>query len=173
MKSCKSFTSLFVLVCMLFAGLSAPAFAQDLLTPDEEAGLLQLREEEKLARDIYIKMYALYGKRIFSNIIESEQRHMDAVKGLLDRYNLDDPAAGNDVGVFTSQEIQRLFDDLLARGIVSLAEAMEVGVDIEKLDIADLEKALSETTRRDITRVYENLLAGSYNHLEAFEDQLD
>lgn len=169
----KSVVCAALLVCVVCVGLSAPALAKDLLTEDEKAGLIQMREEEKLARDVYIKMYALYGKRIFSNIIESEQRHMDAVKVLLDRYALIDPASGNDVGVFTDPQIQNLYNELCAKGALSLVDALEVGVIIEELDIADLEKLLLETTKRDITRVYENLLAGSYNHLAAFESMLD
>jgi len=173
MKLVKSVVCVALLVSFVSVGLSAAALAQGVLTEDEKAGLLQMREEEKLARDVYIKMYALYGKRIFSNIIESEQRHMDAVKGLLDRYDLADPATGNDVGVFTDPHIQDLYNELYAKGTLSLKDALEVGVIIEKMDIADLEKLLAETTKRDITRVYENLLAGSYNHLAAFEDKLD
>jgi len=148
------------------------ALAQGVLTEAEKEGLLQMREEEKLARDVYLEMYALYGNTIFSNIIESEQRHMDAIKGLLDRYHLEDPAAVNGVGVFTDSHIQDLYDELYAKGTLSLNDALEVGVIIEELDIADLEELLNQTTKRDITRVYKNLLEGSYNHLAAFEDQL-
>jgi hypothetical protein len=173
MKPVKSIVFVALLVSFVSVGLSATALAQGVLTPAEEAGLLQMREEEKLARDVYLKMYALYGKTIFSNIIESEQRHMDAVKGLLDRYDLEDPAANNDPGVFTDQNIQGLYDKLCAKGILSLKDALEVGVIIEELDIADLGELLEQTNKRDIKRVYGNLLEGSSNHLAAFKDQLD
>ena len=169
MKLIKSVVCVALLVSFVCVGLSAASLAQGVLTEDEKAGLLQMREEEKLARDVYIKMYALYGKSIFSNIIESEQSHMDAVKGLLDRYVLEDPAASNDVGVFTDPDIQDLYNELCAKGTLSLNNALEVGVIIEKMDIADLEELLAETAKRDIIRVYENLLAGSYSHLAAFE----
>jgi hypothetical protein len=173
MKPVKSIVFVALLVSFVSVGLSATALAQGVLTPAEEAGLLQMREEEKLARDVYLKMYALYGKTIFSNIIESVQRHKDAVKGLLNRYDLEDLAANNDPGVFTDQDIQRLYDELCAQGTLSLKDALEVGVIIEELDIADLGELLEQTNKRDIRRVYENLLEGSSNHLAAFKDQLD
>ncbi len=47
-----------------------------------------------------------------------------------------------------------------------------MGVIIEETDIEDLEKALDLTVHRDIKRVYTNLMAGSYNHLAAFESKL-
>lgn len=145
-------------------GLAPPGTLNDA----EKAGLLQMREEEKLAHDVYLKMYEKYQKTIFSNIMVSEQRHMDAVKGLLDRYGLDDPAKGNGVGVFESDFLQALYNQLITAGMVSAVEAFKVGVRIEELDIADLTALRSETDKPDIQTVYTNLLNGSYNHLDAF-----
>jgi len=172
MKLVKSVVCVALLVSFVLVGLSTAAVAQGVLTTEEEAGLLQMREEEKLAHDIYYFMYGMYQKPIFSNIMASEQRHMDAVKGLLDRYLLPDPADGNGPGVFTDPDIQALYNDLFNRGSISLVEALKVGVDIENMDISDLETLISQTTKRDIIRVYENLLAGSESHLAAFKDQL-
>jgi len=143
------------------------------LSAAEEAGLLKMREEEKLAHDIYLKMYELYGMRIFSNIMVSEQRHMDAIKNLLDRYSLDDPAAGNEVGGFADVEIQEFYTKLLAKGQTSLMDALEVGVQIEELDIGDLKAVIKGTDNPDIETVYTNLFTGSLNHLNAFTYQLE
>jgi len=54
--------------------------------------LTYIREEEKLARDVYLYLYDMWGSSIFDNISVSEQAHMDAIKTLIDRYGLDDPA---------------------------------------------------------------------------------
>ena len=143
------------------------------LDSQEIADLLHMREEEKLARDVYLKMGEQYGVPIFDNIAQSEQRHMDAVKGLLDKYGLEDPVGDNPVGVFEDTDLQTLYDALIARGETSLAEAYQVGVDIELLDISDLEIAIAATDNADIQRVYSNLLAGSQNHLAAFTAELD
>jgi hypothetical protein len=147
--------------------------ANSTLDENEIEGLLQMREEEKLARDVYLKMYEKWGKRVFKNIVESEQRHMDAVLSLLKKYNLTDPAAENSVGEFENTTIQDLYDDLVAAGSVSLVEALRVGVDIEELDIEDLQNFLDNTDNPDIKTVYQNLLEGSLNHLSAFTFQLD
>jgi len=172
MNSVKSVVRVALLVSVVLVGVSTAAIAQSVLTSDEEAGLLQMREEEKLARDVYLKMEAIWGKRIFSNIMISEQTHMDAVKTLLERYRLADPAASNGPGVFTNPDIQSLYDKLEMEGSGSLVAAFGVGVAIEEMDIEDLNAFLKQTNRPDIKRVYENLLAGSENHLAAFEDQL-
>ena len=58
------------------------------LSADEKKGLLLMREEEKLARDVYMALYKQWRLPIFSNIAASEQRHMDAIRTLLDRYGL-------------------------------------------------------------------------------------
>ncbi len=64
---------------------------KDILTKEEAEDLLVLREEEKLARDVYLYSYDKYNTQIFSNISSSEQRHMDKILFLLTKYGLDDP----------------------------------------------------------------------------------
>jgi len=155
------------LLMVLMAGSTGMVCAAA-LTEEEADALLLMREEEKLARDVYLQLYNQYGLRIFSNIAKSEQTHMNAVKTLLDRYGLEDPAAGKGVGEFENAEIKLLHDQLLESGMISPANALQVGIDIEETDIDDLENALAITKRRDIRKVFTNLIQGSYNHLEAF-----
>jgi len=143
------------------------------LTDLEVQNILFMREEEKLARDVYLVMYDLWGADIFANISESEQRHMDAIKNLITRYGLEDPVADDVIGQFVDPDLQLLYDGLVKDGEASLEDALYVGVQIEETDIADLIQALTETDKRNITRVFQNLLNGSYNHLEAFNACLD
>jgi hypothetical protein len=139
------------------------------LTDQEIQGLQYMREEEKLARDVYLTLYEKWNNgNIFYNIAQSEQKHMDSIKKLLDKYGIDDPAEGNDVGVFTNQELQVLFNQLVAEGDQSLIDALTVGGKIEELDMIDLNKYIGLTDKSDIKQVYSNLLDGSENHLRAF-----
>lgn len=150
-------------------GLPATALAvPGTLSDEEAAALLFMREEEKLAHDVYVTLYDQWGLRVFSNIAASEQKHTDAVAALLAAYELEDPTVGNGVGEFTNPALQSLYDELIAQGSVSAAEALKVGVAIEELDIADLELRIAETDNADIKLLYSNLLAGSENHLRAF-----
>jgi hypothetical protein len=153
------------------AALSA-ARATGELDAAEIEGILYMREEEKLARDVYLALYEKWGIPIFQNIADSEATHMQAVKTLIDRYDLPDPAAGNDVGVFADQALQGLYDQLLAQGSGSLADALRVGAAIEEIDILDLERYLAQTDQADIQQVYQNLAKGSRNHLRAFVTNL-
>ena len=141
------------------------------LSATEKESLLYLREEEKLARDVYNAFYDRYGLRVFSNIAASEQAHMNAVLTLLNRYGLADPAA-TAPGVFNNADLQALYDDLIAQGNQSLTEALRAGVLIEETDIADLQDGLALTSHADLRAVYANLLRASQNHLRAFSRQL-
>jgi len=98
---------------------------------------------------------------------------MDAVKTLLDRYDLEDPAAGTVVGVFTNATLQELYEQLIDEGSQSLADALRVGATIEEIDILDLEERIAQTDNRDIELVYKNLMRGSRNHLRAFGSTLE
>lgn len=139
------------------------------LSQAEIDGIAFMREEEKLARDVYLKLKEKWGLQVFNNISASEQTHMDAVEMLTLRYDLDDPAAGNPVGVFVDEQLQALYDDLIAQGYRSMIEALKVGALIEETDIIDIQYQLDEyVDNRDIEMVYSNLLRGSRNHLRAF-----
>jgi hypothetical protein len=139
---------------------------------EEIDGLVFMVEEEKLARDVYEGLYEVWGELIFKNITRSEQTHMDALGRLLERYDIESPVA-DEAGVFANPELQTLYDDLMATGSQSLADALLVGAAIEEIDILDLEEYLAETEQWDIQRVYENLLRGSNNHLRAFVRELE
>jgi len=136
---------------------------------DEEiADLIFVREEEKLAHDVYNVLYDQYGLNIFANIANSELKHTDAIKLLLDRYGLDDPVGDNGPGEFTNEDLQTLYNDLIDSGSQSLTDALLVGLAIEEIDILDLEEAMARTELPAILKVYGNLLNGSHNHLRAF-----
>lgn len=153
-------------------GAGSGAVSAAPLTADEVYWLQYMREEEKLARDVYLALYATWKMPVLSNIAASEQRHMDAVRTLLTRYGVADPAAGNGPGVFDNEKIQTLYTSLMEKGVLSKKDALEVGVIIEVTDIEDLDLALAATSRTDIRNVYTNLRTGSYNHLDAFSSLL-
>ena len=146
--------------------------AKEPLSNGEKQGILLMREEEKLARDVYITLYEKWDLRTFTNISKAEQTHMDAMKLLVDRYGLADPMTTNEVGVFTNPELQKLYNDLVAQGSTSLESAVKVGSTIEDLDIYDLERLMKTADNDDVLIVYQNLLKGSRNHLRAFDRQL-
>lgn len=137
------------------------------LNQSEIDALLFMREEEKLARDVYLTLYEKWNLAIFNNIARSEQQHMDAVKVLLDQYNLEDPMLG-EIGEFENQVLQDLYDELILTGSKSVQDALKVGGAIEEIDILDLKESLADATNTDVIRVFESLLRGSNNHLRAF-----
>jgi hypothetical protein len=156
----------------LFCLLAGTRAVLGALTPAEADSLQFMREEEKLAHDVYVVLYDAYGDAQFGNISLSEQRHTNSVLSLMTLYGVEDTAI-DEPGVFLNPVLQAMYDDLIAYGLVSRVAAFEVGVMIEETDIADLDEALSYTTNPDLIRVFSNLQAGSYNHLDAFTRGLD
>ncbi len=142
------------------------------LNDAEKAGLLKMRQEEKLARDVYLKLYEKWGLQVFANIANSEQRHMDAVKMLLEKYGISDPVVDDSVGAFSDTEFTNLYNELVATGEASEVAALKVGAEIEDLDIADLENLINSSDNDDIKFVYDRLMNGSYHHIKAFSAML-
>lgn len=136
------------------------------LKQSEIDGLLLMREEEKMALDVYDSFYATYGLATFDRISNSETQHTEAVLALIQYFGLTDPALA-EAGEFSNEAIQTLYNQLMAVGTSSNA-ALSTGAYIEEYDIADLKKLIAETTNPDILMVYTNLLKGSENHLRAF-----
>lgn len=152
------------------AGQALPVPAA-VLSLEETDTLLWMREEEKLARDVYLTLDETWGLVVMERIAASEQRHFDALGGKIERYGLMDPALP-DVGAFSDPELQLLYTELVASGLQSSTDALVVGATIEDLDILDLQQAIDETSQPDLQRTYGHLLEGSKNHLRAFVGQL-
>lgn len=160
--------------CSLTALL--PGLPYEEINARQIADLVFIREEEKLARDVYLSMYEEWGLKIFRQIARAEKTHMRAVLYHLNKYEIPDPAAGNGVGVFTNPDLQQLYDDLVLLGSLSVGDALKVGASIEELDIRDLRRALVSsdvvTANVDLQTLYQNLLKGSRNHLRSFHKVL-
>ncbi len=139
----------------------------DELTDADRDGILLMREEEKMARDLYLFYYELWKTPVFTNIAESEQNHYDAVFRLIEYYQLTDPSTGI-VGVFNDPALAELYQELKTKGTVSETEALKCGAYVEEVDILDLQKLIESTDNPAIQQIYGNLLRGSRNHLRAF-----
>ena len=159
-------TTLFSL-CVL---LAAPAFAGQ-LSQQEVDDLLRITEEEKVAHDVYLFFQRKYSERVFPNIRRSEQQHMNAMANLLARYGLRNPSKPA-AGKFEDASLQQLYDDMIAKGSDSRIASIEVGANIEEIDMRDLVAAIERTDERASKRVYGNLLDGSKSHLRAFVGRL-
>lgn len=139
----------------------------DLSEPELEA-ILYLREGEKLARDVLLVSAEGWGAEVFRQVAKSEDTHVEAMGILIDRYELWDPLSVTSVGEYVNEELQALYNNLVAQGSPSLVAALKVGVAIEEISILDLREYQAETDDADVLLVYENLLRGSRNHLRVF-----
>ncbi len=155
-------------------GLSLAALPVEALSVAEKESLAFMREEEKLAHDVYAQLDVRWGAntRVFGNIAKSEVTHAEAVRQLLLRYSLADPAATLAAGTFQNTVLQGLYAQLTATGAISVIDAWKVGAAIEEIDMVDINRALPGIDNQDIVLVYQSLLKGSRNHLRSFVSNL-
>lgn len=178
--NCKTLTIILTLalgVTISQAGLARKNESGQGLNPlsaEEIADLKFMREEEKLARDSYLVLGEEWDQVIYSNIAESEQQHMDAVKRLLNNYGIADPVENEDVpGGFADPELQELYEFLLEWGEQSMMDGLLVGAAIEETDMEDIQQAINRASHDDIIATYESLICGSRNHLRGFVGQVE
>lgn len=173
MKTANTLTLTAALALASLSGLSAHAAgprnnAIAHLAVAEAQDLVFMREEEKLARDVYLALFQQWGLTPFTRIANSEQRHMDTLLLMLRKYGLSDPAAGRVAGEFSNPDLQALHDHLLEVGALGEVEALKVGGAVEETDLQDLDVARTRTDNTDLRRIYARLECGSRNHLRAF-----
>ena len=179
-----------VLLLVLAGGLTgcaseaaAPTIASPItvVTTAEADHLVFLREEEKLARDVYLDLAEYWSglpdgataASVMAQIASSEQRHMDRIKSLLAAYGLSDPVDPAETrGRFANPELAGLYTDLTAKGRSGLLEAWTVGATIEDKDIYDLQAAAPFVTQDAARIAFDALTCGSRNHLRSFNRQL-
>lgn len=147
------------------------ALSEATLTLSDTEALYFMLEEEKLARDVYRYLGDLWDHPTFLNIEQSEVQHVSSVVALLEFYSL--PYELLPEGIFLDSQLQGLYNDLIQAGTPDLESALEVGAQIEDLDIADLETYLQETVNPDLIRTFESLQCGSRNHLRSFSGVLE
>jgi len=163
---------------------------------NEQTHLVFMREEEKLARDVYLTLGTMYPDSvIFGNIDDSEQTHTTAVKTMLEKYGVDDPNTNDNIGAYTGEDYGWYFTEkynlLVERASISELEAMYVGAFIEELDMMDINQCpkvivetdngindVSEcgkiyTDNADIVNLYSSLLDGSDSHLAGYVKNIE
>lgn len=145
------------------------------LSDAEIENLLYMYQEEKLAMDVYDNFYEQYQVDVFDKISNSELNHMTKIGEILTAYNINIEAYQNlDAGEFLNDELQELYNSLIELGSESVTDALEVGVSIEIIDIADLNEELTnDYVNENIVDVYTHLEDASQNHLDAFTKALD
>jgi len=135
------------------------------LTANEIEFLYAVREDEKLARDVYNYFFEKYELRTFSNISKAEVTHITAVERLFYFYSINYPAVGP-AGQFNDSARKEYYDNLVNKGVTAL-EAFKSTTYLEEKDIADYTSVLKDVQNPNIKVVIENLIKGSMNHLKS------
>ena len=166
------------------------------LDVNEQTHLVFMREEEKLARDVYLKLGIMYPDSvIFGKIDDSEQQHTTAVKNMIEKYGVDDPNTNDNIGAFTGEDygwyFTEKFNQLVEKASSSELDAFYVGAFIEELDMLDINqcpKVIVEadngindavecgnvyTDNPDVKQLYSSLLDGSDSHLAGYVKNIE
>ena len=157
-----------ITVIVLLGILTTPSANAVNLTSAQKGKLQYLIEEEKLARDVYSYFLAKVTTQRFSNIVKSEQTHMDEISNLLTTYKISNPTTGKAAGEFKNKSLANLYKKLISEGSTSTIAAFGVGVKVEKMDLADLKSIRKLFSQSDILAGLDLLEKGSQNHLAAF-----
>ncbi len=189
-------------VCTLGAyssnALAAKKVTSTGLDAVEAAHLAFMREEEKLARDVYLTLANMYPDQDVFNTIAttSEQTHTDTLRDKLAQLDLPDPNPDtNDlpasIGVFLGEDwgwyFTEKFHALTSKAKESELAALYVGALIEELDMNDIAVCpqvmidagypevcgLEYTDESVLINVYRSLIDGSENHLRAYVGQIE
>jgi len=166
---------MYILLPILFLGCNDSEEIEevyDILSKQEIEDLQFLKEEEKMARDVYLFSYDLYGQNIFKNISNSEQSHMNSVTTILEKYGIEDLSLEGR-GSFSNKVLQNLYDDLTTLASESLEGALIAGATIEDFDINDINNFIENTRFQDVEDMYALLNCGSRNHLRAYSNNLE
>jgi hypothetical protein len=140
------------------------------LGADTLDALRYIREEVKLARDLYDALSDIWGLEVFENTAKSKQSLMNAVSGLLKPHGFDDPA--DHAGQFVDSDLQELYSYLIDQGKVSRNNAIDVTILIEQTVIADLNDVFLQANEKDVHKVLTLLMEGSENHLHELSRHL-
>jgi hypothetical protein len=115
-------------------------------------------QDEYLARAEYELIIGEYGSiRPFTNIAAAEERHIEWVTELLDRYGYDVPKDTARMYVVLPEDLESSF---------------ETGVQAEIDNIAMYESFLRSDLPDDVRDLFERLKRASENHLRAFRNNL-
>jgi len=147
------------------AGETPPFDSTADLTADEIEFVYAVREDEKVARDLYTLFFEKYSLKVFSTIAKSESNHMRAVEILLDYYEIDFPIPGA-YGVFEDSARQTIYDSLVIKGSTAL-EGFRVMAQMEEECVISYRNVLADITNSNIKIVIENLGKASENHFKA------
>ena len=165
----------------------AESLPESNLTEEQKYTLAYMWNEEKLAKDIYLALYDMWGQQTFYNIAtRSETRHEEAVESLVQKYDINITNLENyeihyseeelralAPGEYSVPEVQELYDTLYAKGSQSLQDALEVGCMVEVTDVNDLNEDIEIAEgAEDLVLVFGFLRSGSYNHYWAFDRAL-
>ncbi|MDZ4059371.1 MAG: DUF2202 domain-containing protein, partial [Bacteroidales bacterium] len=141
------------------------------LTANEIEFLYAVREDEKLARDVYTYFFDKFELAPFSRIAKAEANHIAAVERLLYFYSITYPAVGP-VGEFKDGDRKAYYESLINKGDTAL-EAYKATAYLEEKDVADYTLVLGSIQNPNIKMVIENLIKGSSNHLRASVRQVN
>lgn len=134
-----------------------------------ETLLLKQMDEERMAFRLYTELGKVHtGMKPFQKIPRAENRHFNALTEYA-KANFPEIEIAGLESEFQFEATQQLYETWLNKGKTSRQAAAEVGVELEKLDIADIDHFLAQDPDAELKVILENLKEGSQRHFAAFQ----
>jgi len=143
------------------------------VSPEERQGLIQMRQEIKLVRDVSLALYNRWQLPVFLNNANAWQAQMDNTKALMDKYHIADPMVDNTPGIFADPHYMELYNTMVAKGMTSLENAFSAGANMEDRVIYTMNNMMALTDNADMMVVYQYMMAGSQGHMKTFVGMME
>jgi hypothetical protein len=130
---------------------------------DPRGVLVYMREEVKLARDVYAVLSDAWRVDVFQGTAGSKQALMEDISDVLAQYGIDDPPAA--AGIFRHAELQELYAYLVDQGMRSVNDALDVTILVEQTVIADVDALINDTEQTALRAVLTRLKESSLSRL--------
>lgn len=139
----------------------------DSLSADEIEFQFALREDEKMARDLYTVFAAKYSTAPqIDRIAAAENSHIACVEAVLDYYEISYPAMTAAAGLFEDAKRQAIYNELADKS-GTLLEVYATMAAVEEESVSAYKSVQSEITNENIALVITNMIKASSNHLKA------
>ena len=143
---------------------SSPESGLTKLTPVEQQGLLYMVEFEKMLADMYNLMSARTGSAVLKEIADTKTRHMFIIADQIDKYGVENPLSGRQIGEYKHPGFQKLYDDLKVSTPNSESTAIELGRQLENTLIRDLQFYLESLhDHSDLINMYNKIIEETKN----------
>ncbi len=130
--------------------------------------LLKQIDEERMAYKLYTELFKAHPDiKIFKKIIAAKKQDFSTLVNYAD-VHYPDLKPGALIGLFKVRETDKLYDKWLKKGKASSEDAVDVGIELEGMNMEEITDFLKLKPAPELAHILENLKADSRKHRALF-----